>query len=408
MELVDKSRRSFKLECDKGWEFDFGDVSASGGTIRFQRPAIHETHRFVWDSVASCKLWILKHKEAMTMDGFVANKRVDKNLYDVKAMPLKMNDREWEKVAKYMLNPERFDPENDVKVFRTYLANNFRDRDGERFPKAVLNSFNKSIVGKSKLIGHNWGPPGDGRFYYSKLEAMTVDDALEFVGAQPDKKFREHLEFIEERDGGIFWLVPRYYMINITPEQQQAILNIEAGIWKDMSIGFRAPAKYAIFADGKEAIANSEDQFGIQQDDRKNQIVFLEYRNTKDVESEALEGSHVFLGSQYGAQTTKSFDVLEQKIDSLEKVIGELGNSEIGKKSKTRIDTDIEEEVDEKQSVENKENKDNEEKEISTDELRTSNDEENKVEWVDIETIEDEEIKYYVTELDQLIEKESD
>lgn len=330
MELLETSRRYFKFAGNKDWNFDFGDISAGDGAVWFQRPTIHETHLFEFDTVESCKQWILEYEAAM-MEGFEANKRLDKRLYDVKAIALKA-EKEWEAVSKYMINAERFNPETDVKVFRTYLANNFRDRDGERFSKPVLNSFNKSIIGKSKLIGHNWGPPGDGRFYDSKIVKMTIDETLEFVDAVPDKKFREHLELIDEKDRGIFWLVPRYYMMNITPEQQQSIINIEAGIWKDMSIGFRAPKKFAIFADGKEKEVSQHGNF-ITTDDKEDvnsAILFYEFRNDKDVEAEALEGSHVFLGSQFGAQTTKDFDSLEKKIDSLEKVISKLGNSEIG------------------------------------------------------------------------------
>lgn len=319
MDLLEKSRRFFKFKWDKNWKFDFGHIKANNGTIWFQRPAIPETHRFTFDSVKSCKLWAYRFGMAM-MEGFVANKRVDKNLYEVKTSALTIDETEWSKVAKYMTNPDRFDRDNDIKIFESYLANNFRDRDGERFPKSVLKSFEKSIVGKGKLMGHKWGDPGNGRFYSAEIVKMGVDEALLFINAQPDKNFKKHLEFIEKRDGGIFWLVTRYYMPNVTDLQKEAIIFIESGVWKDMSIGFRAPLKYAIFQDGKETLVR-KGKFGEDiidgDDDKDNPLMFLEFRNDKNLEAEALEGSHVFLGSQFGARTTKSVNELENQIKAL-------------------------------------------------------------------------------------------
>ena len=59
MELLDTTRRYWKFECDKDWNFDYGDIRAGSGEVWFQRPAIHETHRFEFDTESSCKQWIL-------------------------------------------------------------------------------------------------------------------------------------------------------------------------------------------------------------------------------------------------------------------------------------------------------------------------------------------------------------
>ena len=329
MDLLEESRRFFKFRWDKDWQFDFGHIKANNGTVWFQRPAIPETHRFIFDSVESCKLWAYRFGMAM-MKGFVANKRVDKPLYDVKSSALEIDDSEWIKVAKYMTNPDRFDRDSDIKIFESHLANNFRDRDGERFPKSVLKSFEKSIVGKGKLMGHKWGDPGNGRFYSAAVKKMSIEETVLFCGAQPDKNFKKHLEFIDDRDGGIFWLVTRYYMPNITDMQKEAIIYIESGVWKDMSIGFRAPLKFAIFEDGSEKLIKPSPFGGLlDEDENDSPILFLEFRNDKDLESEALEGSHVFLGSQIGAQTSKSVDDLKVQVNELtskiDKVIGKLG-----------------------------------------------------------------------------------
>lgn len=322
IELKSISRRFFKFRCDGKLNFDFCNVKACNGEIQFQRKAIYEKHRTEFSTVDDCILWYKQFERAMMDSSITVNGKIPKRLYDVKTVSIKISENEWQLVSQYMINPDRFDFEKDIKIFECYLANNFMDRDGERFSIDVLRSFEKSIIGKSLLISHRWAEPGIGRFYFARIVPMSVEETLEFINSVPDQKFKRHLEHVSKLDGGIFWLVPRYYMLNITDEQRQAVLNVESGIWKDMSIGFRAPLKVAIYSDGTEKIVwDVNTQQNHIEYNPQNPIMFLEYRNTSDLNSEALEGSFAFLGAQYGASTTNE---LENKIDSIRKLVSDL------------------------------------------------------------------------------------
>jgi len=244
-----------------------------------------------------------------------------------------------------------------------------------------------------------------------------------FIGVQPDKNFKKHLEFIEQRDGGIFWLVTRYYMPNITDMQKEAIIYIESGIWKDMSIGFRAPLKFAIFENGKEVLVNSN-EFREMGRDEDESILFLEFRNEKDLEAEALEGSHVFLGSQIGAQTTKAADALQEQIKQLNNKIDKV-MTRLSRKKKSVVvepepEIDVQPNVAELQSdditVDSISDVVDSDKEVPTGDMNDEvvnfdNDNVDEVDigdWIAIDTIEDAEIKYYVQALDELIVTENE
>lgn len=236
-----------------------------------------------------------------------------------------MADAEWEKIKGLMVNPDKFEPEQ-VRVFESQLAHNFIDRDGERFSKDVLKSFARSIVGKSVLTGHNWGALGSGRVFDAKLEKATIEETLAMIGPNPEKGLSKHLAKVAETDGGIYWLVTKYYMLADDPMVQM----VDAGIVQDMSIGFRAPERVEVKNDDKAA--------------------WREYRNTKDQDAEALEQSFVFLGSQYGARTRKDFDGTEDepKNDEVEMMKVEfktLGEFELTEETKAAMVEAIEAKV---------------------------------------------------------------
>ena len=201
----------------------------------------------------------------------------------IKAMDL--SDADFEVMRTFMVNPERFE-KDQFKTYTAYLAHNFVDRDGERFSLPVLKSFVKSLPGRALLIGHDWGTPGEGRFYKAHLEKMSVDETVEFAGKVTEKDFKETLTKIEKKDGGLYWLVTDYYILSSDVEK---VDKIDSGIMKDMSIGFRSPVLEEI------------------RDEKGENVLWYEYQNAEKREAEALEGSLVFLGAQNGASTRKEF-----------------------------------------------------------------------------------------------------
>jgi len=198
---------------------------------------------------------------------------------DVRTKSVKPTEADWDKIRGFMVAPDEF-KEEDIRVYEARLANNFPDRDGERFNKAVLNSLNRTIVGKSVLMGHQWGPPGIGRFIEAHLEKMGMEDTMQLIGHTSEKRMQKMLARINDADGGIFFMNVKFYMLADSPE----VRKIDAGIYSFMSIGFRAPQKAEVKTDSGE-------------------VMWKEYQNTKDLDSEALEGSFVFLGAQHGAAT---------------------------------------------------------------------------------------------------------
>jgi hypothetical protein len=147
---------------------------------------------------------------------------------------------------------------NEVRVFVANVANNQVDRDRERFSDEILQDFAQTLLGKSVLIGHMWGPPGVGRVYKSAIV----------------------------EDGGWKWLRASFYMPELGNEK--LINDVELGTASYVSIGFFAPDRVDVVG------ANGE-------------VLFREYRRGPNGEKgEAIEMSFVFLGAQYDAAVIKS------------------------------------------------------------------------------------------------------
>lgn len=195
-------------------------------------------------------------------------------------------DDEWDLIKSFMVRPDEFRAE-DVRTYKFHLAHNFVDRDGERFTAGTLAQFAKTIVGKEFLIAHAWGPPGEGKFYGADVLQVSIDDALEIASDHPDPEgLRKQLERIGGIDGQIAFLDVKMYMLSDSPWARK----IDAGINTHVSIGFSA---------GRPSDVNDEN----------GTLIWREYKyQGGSRRTEALEGSLVFLGSQYGAGSKKSPD----------------------------------------------------------------------------------------------------
>jgi len=233
------------------------------------------------------------------MQKFSPNKKLQKTFNYAKIKSLSLTEKD-KSIILDMMPGKNYDLDKDIMIFEGYLANNIKDRDGERFPIKTLKAFEKTIVGKKSLLSHNWGHPGIGKVFKARIETMTVDEAIEFIGGHPEKNFKAQLTEIASRDNGIHWLVTTYYVPNVTPAQQEIAHNIATGTWDSMSIGFRSPALYAIYDNGDEEKVSRWYQ---QPQDEKRKLLYLEYRSEGQFESEAVEQSLVGVPAQYGAGT---------------------------------------------------------------------------------------------------------
>ena len=289
MDLINQSRRYFVFSNPDGTCFDKKGIEATDKEIKFPRcypdkpndPVNHDNRmKWTFETVDECLQWYKDNK----MD-FKAGKRIDKVFHDIQTKSAEITDTDWELMKARMRSPEKFSKE-DFRVFEDWLANNWRDRDRDRFPKSFVDVLNKTMPGKSRMMNHDGRSEREGRYFKSRLEKLSIDQALEFIGEHSVGKMKEHLKQVEEKDGGLFVLVPSFYM-RISEKNADKIADIDAGIGGDSSIGFRA--------DGHEPVK-----------DKDGNVLYYEFIDNGT--SEALEGSDVWLGSQRGSRIRKDAD----------------------------------------------------------------------------------------------------
>lgn len=167
----------------------------------------------------------------------------------------------------------------DVYVRTAYLAHNGIDRDGEVFDDALLADFARTLPGKGLFVRHPGGwdgdsGPGVGRWFSARVVEMSHAEARAAL-----------------RQPGLRWpamnttakLLECSFYIPRTGKNQDLIADIDAGVARDQSIGFRAADRSAITDEHEQRVAWRLHAPG-----------------------EALEGSLVWLGAQPGAGVHKS------------------------------------------------------------------------------------------------------
>jgi hypothetical protein len=289
MQLINTSRRYFVFDNPDNWIFENRGIEGDEDGIKFPRcypdkpsdPVNHDNRlKMTFKDENECVEWYEGNKMK-----FAPGKKMVKMIHDVTTKSIDVTDEDWSLIQARMRRPEKFKKE-DFVVFEDWLANNWRDRDRDRFSLKFLRALNRTIPGKQRLTGHEWKGPGYGRYFKSRVEQIGLDEALEFIGEHAVGKMREHLEHVINRDGSLGVLVPSFYM-RISDKNRDHIADLEAGIGGDSSIGFRA--------DGREAVK-----------DQDGNILYYEYIDNGT--SEAMEGSDVWLGSQRGSQIKKDAD----------------------------------------------------------------------------------------------------
>lgn len=279
MKYQKHSQRRYYFKISEPWNFKTpGGVVAERGVLSFPRKHSDNEDKRQFSCIDECNIWYQEKVADMETKQY-------KLLHDIKTKTAKqINEDEWQKIQSMMTNPENI-KKDDIIVYHPELAHNFVDRDNERFSKGVLEAFVRTMPGKSVLLGHNWGASEEkdfvGRVFDAFLKEVSIDEMLKRVENHPNQNLEEHLRFIAERDGSINLLVTPFYILK---DNKKLIRKIDAGIIKDISIGFRA-----------------SDRIGVDEGEESS---FDEYIDKGD--SEGYELSFVFLGSQYGAQNRKT------------------------------------------------------------------------------------------------------
>ena len=167
---------------------------------------------------------------------------------------------------------------DQVYVRTAYLAHNAIDRDRDVFDGALLRDFAATLPGKGLFIKHprsfdGDSGPGVGRWFEARVVEMSLDEARAAL-KQPNLQWAPGADRAELLEASYF--VPR------SDKNADLIIDIDAGVASDVSIGFVAA-----------------DRTGIQDGDGNT----IAYR--LHAPGEALEGSLVWLGAQPGARTVK-------------------------------------------------------------------------------------------------------
>ena len=172
----------------------------------------------------------------------------------------------------------------DLYVRKFLLAHDTIDRDRERFPESMLTDFVNTLPGKSFLFAHdgrNYLPIG--LWFDAVTESITPEKFKELTGE--DVRFPPGQTMVKV-------LFAWNYMLK-SEENKSMIDNIDAGIYRHVSIRFNASDLNPIKEDGL--------------------TLYYEYFGP----GEAEEGSLVWLGGQNGATSQKAAKDKELPISDL-------------------------------------------------------------------------------------------
>jgi hypothetical protein len=170
-----------------------------------------------------------------------------------------------------------------VFIGQMRLANTLVDRSFEKFPVAYLHRFAETLPGKSLMPGHDYSQTPLGRFFDAEVMA--------------------------DGEGG-HCLLARYY----TRADAPITGDIKLGVAKDASIGF-TPGDRTCDLCGRSyygADANGDYCPHWAGDSYDGHLCTLTYGGDLS-QVEAVEGSLVWLGAQYGAQTTRNAAAIAAK-----------------------------------------------------------------------------------------------
>ena len=184
-----------------------------------------------------------------------------------------LTDADLAQIHRYTLRS--FTPD-EIYVRKIQLANDLPDRDYEQFPDYYLDRFAETLPGKSFLEGHNWSSRPIGLWFDASVE----------------------------KRGDATWVVGKTYMPK-TPGNQELRDHIDAGVYRWCSIGFSRPYDMKCSICNGNLYDYDECRHYPGQDYGEKGTCIGTYAGPAS-KVEALEGSLVYLGAQYGAGVEKS------------------------------------------------------------------------------------------------------
>lgn len=213
-------------------------------------------------------------------------------LFQVRTKAAVPTEEQLARIKPYLLREFSAD---ELYIRQMELANDQYDRSNERFDMGYLQRFNETIVGKSVLIGHEYGTAPVGRFFQSS---------------------------IGEGSNGWQWVIPWFYM-PMSDGNRLFRDNIDSGVWSYVSIGCYVDYAglicdicggryYPWYADESEAHCPH-----ISGETYEGQVCRMTWTTEKSDMSqvEAVEGSIVYLGCQYDAAVAKSAEMGQASIE---------------------------------------------------------------------------------------------
>lgn len=293
--LFEDSAARRPLDAPKGIDA-FWSPLKSDGRLKIRYVLFDQTR---WPTPASADNWVRDHTEAikfsapgggpgMSLTGFRSSDAVLHKDFGPTPGPSDL-----ERIKALALNPEVI-TEEAVYSRRMWLCNTKVDRTFERFTERNLRAFEKSIVGKSVLVGHDKQAAPLARFFAAAVDKVD----------------------------GVAHLAPKFFMMR--EGSASAIANIEGGVWPFVSIGYRYDllecdiclknylgpecrhlAGRKEHADGtpysKDVAEGDRGDFVLMEED--GLVICTANYGKGDVT--AVEGSIVWLGAQYGAEVVK-------------------------------------------------------------------------------------------------------
>jgi len=162
----------------------------------------------------------------------------------------------------------------EVYVRKFLMAHNGIDRDIERFPEDMLDQFASTLPGKSFMVAHQRRTLAKGLYFDAATEEMTPETFLALTGEEIN--LPAGIQTAKVLWGWIFMLKAGF--------NEELMANLDAGIYRHVSIGFSAADMNAV------------------KDQPNGPILYWEYISP----GEATEGSLVWLGAQPGATAQKA------------------------------------------------------------------------------------------------------
>lgn len=281
LQLIEKSKQYFKFEYKSLVPIDIGFVKTHDGQIWFDRRWDRKDCPVTFETPEDC-LGFFEEARGALLTRTHDPETVYTKMYETVVEKAETSSDDYDKIRPFLLDPAAIG-RADLKSYRPRLANNVVDWDGERFSLEFLKSLSETIPGKPLLIGHQWGPPGEGLFYDSTIEEMTGADFQKIFPTIDKSRIDQAVQI----DGRIFVMRPKFYVL---VDDKRFIRKVDAGIIRHMSIGVKAPRKDAIYAEDGET------------------VLYYEYNNDGSRKGTALEGSFVWLGAQQGSENaSKTF-----------------------------------------------------------------------------------------------------